>query len=147
MKILPHLLFVYIVWVAMSRTAVWAEDFAGTADEAPPAVLGKEQPERMPFQPCFGAGYLPYAYPGFDTCPCGNDGCFHPNKYFCGGKAYRRQWLRKWVRSHLGRGSMLEGYPCPCIFPTTGRTYFYADTDRRDLLGTEAASLPDGLGE
>lgn len=58
-----------------------------------------------------------YQIPGFDACPCGNTGCFHPGRYYCGGKQYRRHWFRKWLRAHLGHGSMLDDVPCHCIAP------------------------------
>ena len=74
-------------------------------------------------QPCLGRGYVPYSYPAIDSCHCARTGCFHPARYYCGGKQYRKQWFHKWVKAHLGRGSMLDSYPCHCVYPTAGRPY------------------------
>lgn len=78
---------------------------------------GSPMPDLDSRSACLGDGYIPYGYPAFETCPCGNDGCFHPWRYYAGGKCYRRNWFHTWLRAHLGLGSMLEDYPCPCIFP------------------------------
>ncbi len=96
---------------------------------SPSEVVPNATPSRHRYetvQPRLGRGYVPYSYPAFDSCPCAQDGCFHPGRYYCGGKAYRKQWFRKWVKTHLGRGSMLDGYPCECISPTAGRPYLKA---------------------
>lgn len=69
-------------------------------------------------RPCIGAGYVPYAYPAVGSCPCGDDACFDPHRYYCCGKQYKRAWFHKWVGSHLGKRSMLDDYPCACIYPT-----------------------------
>lgn len=80
-------------------------------------------------QPCLGAGYVPYSYPGVDTCPCVRDGCFPPARYYCGGETYRNHWWSKWLRAHFAGGSMLDGYPCHCIFPTVGRPVLQTTPD------------------
>ncbi len=74
-------------------------------------------------QPCLGRGYVPYSYPAIGSCHCANNICFHPAKYYCGGKEYHKRWFHKWVKVHLGHGSMLENYPCHCVYPTVGRSY------------------------
>lgn len=131
MRGFPKLLIVVVIGITAAGATARGDETPGTSGEAtgnvlPPAPAGSPPRQVLP-QPCFGAGYLPYAYPGFETCPCGHDGCFHPAPYYCGGKPYGRQWLRKWIRAHLGCGSMLDGYPCPCIFPTVGRTYHHSN--------------------
>ena len=67
---------------------------------------------------CPQGSYIPYTYPAFESCPCGADGCYHPAPYYGGSQCYRRSWFHKWLRAHLGLGSMLEDYPCPCVLPT-----------------------------
>ena len=74
-------------------------------------------------RPCLGRGYVAYSYPAFGSCPCSGENCFHPGRYYCGGKPYRKQWFRKWLPAHLGHGSMLDDYACQCRFPTAGRAY------------------------
>lgn len=69
-------------------------------------------------RPCIGAGYVPYSYPAVGSCPCGDDACFDPHRYYCCGKQYKRAWFHKWVGSHVGKRSMLDDYPCACIYPT-----------------------------
>ena len=101
-----------------------ADPAAELPDEAPP--IAEEGLPHGVFRPCLGAGYVPYAYPAFGTCPCAEDGCFPAAPYFaCGrcGEAYRERWLKKWARAHFGHASMLDGYPCHCILPTAGRPY------------------------
>lgn len=70
---------------------------------------------------CPGQGYVPYAYPAFGSCPCGEDGCFHPRPYYacCGDSdpAYKQSFWRRWRRAHFRGGSMLDGVPCHCVFP------------------------------
>ncbi|MFQ5731383.1 MAG: hypothetical protein ACE5KM_05440 [Planctomycetaceae bacterium] len=125
-------LIVTIVVGAVFHAAVKGDDVAdsgkpnqqtgpydGTAKpgDRPPVV------ERSPFVPCIGRGYRSYMYPTFGSCPCGSSSCYHPGRYYCGGKSYKRQWYRTWVRAHLGKGSMLDPYRCECRFPTVGRTY------------------------
>lgn len=148
MRILPYLFFVNFLWIAMAGAVASAEEAfgtrGGTANEAQPSAMPLGQPAEIAFQSCFGAGYLPYAYPSFETCPCGSDGCFHPDRYYCGGKPYRQQWLLRWVRAHLGHGSMLDGYPCPCILPATGRAYFPLNLGVTDQLRNEIALPPNG---
>ncbi len=73
--------------------------------------------------PCYGAAYLSYAFPGFDMCPCSSDGCFHPARYHCDCGKYRKHWWRTWLRAHFKGGSMLELYPCHCVHPQVGRPY------------------------
>ena len=89
-------------------------------DRIPPVRTADQLPQQF-VRPCLGAGYVPYAYPGFETCPCGGDSCFHPAWYYCGGEPYRKRWWRTWLGAHVGRGSMLERHPCDCVFPGLGR--------------------------
>lgn len=89
----------------------------------PSAGRSAKSAQRTEYAPCIGRGYVPYAYPAVDSCQCGSDCCFNAGRYYCGGKPYRRQWFKTWLRAHLGKGSMLDQYPCECQFPTVGRTY------------------------
>ena len=93
--------------------------YDGTGDVGVPRRV--EQHTR--FVPCIGQGYISYAYPAFDSCPCGAKCCYHPGRYYYGGKPYKRQWFKTWLRAHLGKGSMLDPYPCDCRFPIAGRIY------------------------
>ena len=79
--------------------------------------------QTVPAPPCLGAGYIPYSYPAVDNCSCATDGCFPPARYYCGGEAYRDSWFRKWLRAQFCGGSMLDGYPCHCMFPSVGRVW------------------------
>lgn len=97
-------------------------------------------PRHAPAEPvyrCLGNGYVPYSYPGIGTCPCGppEAGCFHPWNYYHGGKSYKRSWLGKWLKAHLGHGSMLEGYPCHCTQPTVTRPYFERRDEKSEING------------
>ena len=83
-----------------------------------------ELPQTEGVWPCIGKGYVPYSYPAFGTCPCGENSCYDPARYYCGRKSYRMQWFRKWVRAHLGHGSMLDDVPCGCRFPGSVRPYY-----------------------
>ena len=99
------------------------------AAEAPPLANDHVEPEKKTYQvirPCLGSGYVPYTYSAIDSCPCGSDGCFHPHKYYFGGKSYRMRWLHRWLRAKCPHSShsMLEDYPCECIFPKYGRPYW-----------------------
>lgn len=85
----------------------------------PPPIATADRPILV--RPCLGAGYIPYSYPAVDSCPCARDDCFPPARYYCGGEAYRDHWWSKWLRAHFAGGSMLDGYPCHCVFPTVGR--------------------------
>ena len=93
----------------------------GSAPTAPSAHSAGRRYEWM--RPCLGRGYVAYSYPAFGSCPCSSENCFHPGRYYCGGKPYRKQWFRKWLRAHVGRGSMLDDHACECRFPTAGRAY------------------------
>lgn len=115
---------VLILW-SSERAGAQTDDAAGPVHTPPPAAV-PVYAKPSAFQPCFGSGYLAYPYPGFDTCPCGSDCCFHPGRYYHGGKPYRREWFGRWLRSHHGHGSMLDGYPHQCIFPRGGRPYIIA---------------------
>lgn len=116
--------------VTLSVTKLLAEDSTpaeGPRSSAPAdPQLRAENPSQSSFevfQPCLGRGYIPYSYPAFDSCPCAAGGCFHPAWYYCGGANYREQWFCRWLKVHLGHGSMLDGYPCDCIRPAAGRAY------------------------
>lgn len=86
------------------------------------------------FQPVFGRGYIAYSYPAVDSCPCVAIGCYHPGRYFHGGKTYRRHWRKRWLRAHLGLGSMLDEIPCDCILPTFGRPYHLGGVTAAETL-------------
>ena len=108
--------------VAQDRTTT--EPLPGNHRAAPAAVAdGDAAAGQTGVRAALGRGYLPYSYPGFNSCPCAWDGCFHPHRYYCGGEDYRRTWRQRWLRAHLGLGSMLDGYLCECIYPTAGRLY------------------------
>ena len=68
-----------------------------------------------------GRGYVPYTYPAVGSCPCGEDGCFHPGRYYACDDGYEKSFWRRWARAHFCGGSMLEGVPCRCVSPP-GRT-------------------------
>lgn len=75
-------------------------------------------------RPCIGVGYQPYTYPAVGTCPCGDSPCFHPQRYYCGGKTYKKSWMKKWIGTQFGKRSMLDDYCCDCLVPTAvPRTY------------------------
>ena len=107
---LSRIPIIFILGMAMTSAAFTAEQ------KSPPVTV-------QPTQPCFGIGYVPYGYPGFDVCPCGSDGCFHPARYHCECGSYRKHWWRTWLRAHFRGGSMLELYPCHCVQPQCGRPY------------------------
>lgn len=94
--------------------------------KTPPPIRRLEQGEQVLSRPCLGTGYVAYAYPAFGSCPCDTDRCFSPARYYCGGTSYHRQWFGKWIRAHFGKGSMLDEYPCECIYPTIGRLHLRA---------------------
>ena len=114
-----------------------------TKDDTSPKPARQEH--RL-IRPCLGRGYVPYSYPAIDSCPCARNCCFHPGRYYCGGKAYRKQWFRKWLRAHLGSGSMLDEYPCQCTFPTAGRPYLKsvssADTSSKAAVPPSLSPVP-----
>ena len=59
-------------------------------------------------------GYTPRAV---NSCPCRNANCFDAGRYYCDTKHYKKSWLRRWVRAHWGKASMLDAYPCECLHP------------------------------
>lgn len=71
-----------------------------------------------------GRGYVGYELPTLDSCPCSNDRCFHPCRYYFGGKPYVRSWCRRWLGAHVGRGSMLDAYAGQCLSPGLTRPYW-----------------------
>ena len=112
--------------LASATAGLAAQPPAEPADEpaqSPPPISTTADQPTIVVQPCLGAGYVPYSYPGVDTCPCAYDGCYPPARYYCGGETYRDHWWGKWLRAHFAGGSMLDGYPCHCVFPTTGRAW------------------------
>lgn len=114
---------VLMILAAVRAAAQEPEQLYDMRQETPPPIRRQARGEQAPSRVCLGTGYLPYSYPAFGSCPCALDQCFPPAPYYRGGKAYSTNWLRKWARAHLGRGSMLEAYACPCIYPTEGRLY------------------------
>ena len=114
-----------ILGVAMTaaccKTIIAADDMGDSASvekvHTPPISA------QQPVQPCYGAAYLSYTYPGYDVCPCDSDGCFHPARYHCDCGTYRKHWWRTWLRAHFKGGSMQELYPCHCMQPQVGRPY------------------------
>lgn len=89
---------------------------SSAAGQTPPGLAG-----RVALPDCPIAGYIPYAYPPFGSCPCGDDGCFHPRPYYAccgeGDPAYKKAFWRRWLRTHFRGGSMLDGVPCHCVYP------------------------------
>lgn len=83
-----------------------------------------------------------YTLPGFEVCPCGNSGCFHPARYYCGGKPYRKHWFRKWLCAHFGHGSMLENVPCHCVHPVSLHTAPAVPTPQHSAPETVVAPVP-----
>lgn len=84
-------------------------------------------------------GYIPYNYPAMGSCPCGEDGCFRPIRYYACDNGYEKSFWRRWLRAHFRGGSMLEGAPCQCISPP-GRVY-------RSPMASPAFVPPESLGE
>ena len=105
------------------------------AADVPPPIARQEAGRLHATRPELGTGYVPYRYPGFDTCPCADGGCYHPGWYYCGGKPYRQAWWRRWIGAHLGHGSMLDAYPCHCVQPSFGRLY---RSEAAELAPTES---------
>lgn len=130
--------------------------FTGTRakadDQLPPPQAAGDQPKLVqpavarhqaePVWPCIGNGYVPYSYPAFGTCPCGDNCCYDPSRYYCGGKSYRKQWFRKWLRTQVGRGSMLSDVPCSCRFPGTVKPYYRTVRHAKPLLDDEPMIPP-----
>ncbi len=74
--------------------------------------------------PRLGQGYVGYQLPAVDSCPCSNDRCFHPCRYYFGGNAYNKSWRRRWLSAQLGHGSMLDAYGGQCLSPGLTRPYW-----------------------
>jgi hypothetical protein len=81
------------------------------------AATAAEPVARVAVPTCPGRGYVPYSYPAIGSCPCGDDGCFDPGRYYACDDAYRKSFWRRWRRAHLCGGSMLNGVPCRCVVP------------------------------
>lgn len=123
----------------LATTALPAGALADDRDATGEKVAGTAAApmRRTPFVPCLGRGYVPYSYPALDSCPCGSNACYQPWRYYCGGKTYKRQWFRTWLKAHFGKGSMLDTYPCEYRFPTVGRTWLSSQP-----VGPPAGSVP-----
>ncbi|GAB5441369.1 MAG: hypothetical protein Fues2KO_17180 [Fuerstiella sp.] len=88
---------------------------AGEVAPSPEFIVSHEA-----IRPCIQSGYVSYEYPAVGSCHCGDDGCFHPHRYYCcSSDAYKKGWMRKWIGTQLGKRSMLDDYLCECICPTT----------------------------
>lgn len=74
--------------------------------------------------PRLGRGYVGYELPAVDSCPCSNDRCFPPCRYYFGGKPYVRSWYGRWLGAHFGHGSMLDAYSGWCLSPGLTRPYW-----------------------
>ncbi len=147
----PVGIFAGMAWAIIGMAgAVSAQDRVATEppsteNRAAPAVLAEREAASgygTALRAVLGRGYVPYSYPGFNSCPCAWDGCFHPHRYYCGADEYRRTWRQRWVRAHLGLGSMLDGYPCECIYPTVGRTYSL-DAGTNNQAGSRLSPQPE----
>lgn len=84
-------------------------------------ATGASEPARITVSACPGEGYIAYSLPAIGSCPCGDDRCFHPGRYYTcrgdGDPAYKKAFWRRWFRAHFRHGSMLEGVPCECVAP------------------------------
>ncbi len=84
-------------------------------------AVGAAEPGRISLSTCPGQGYVGYSYPAIGSCPCRDDRCFHPGRYYaCGDDAdstYKKSFWKRWCRAHFCGGSMLNGVPCQCISP------------------------------
>ncbi len=79
----------------------------------PAATTSLSDSPTCPPATCY-RGYTPRAV---NSCPCRNANCFDASRYYCGGKQYKKSWLRRWVRAHWGKASMLDAYACECLYP------------------------------
>lgn len=126
LRILPVMAVIVLSSVTLAHAddvETYEQDGLRTRRSEALRVKDSQPAESPSFHPMLGRGYIPYTYPAIDSCPCATNGCFDPSRYYCGGKQYRKQWFRKWVKAHFGRGSMLDDYPCHCINPVYGRPY------------------------
>jgi hypothetical protein len=82
------------------------------------AAAASEPAGQMLVPTCPGRGYVAYSYPAFGSCPCEEDRCFHPGRYYSCSDAYEKSFWRRWRRAHFHGGSMLDDVPCHCIDPS-----------------------------
>jgi len=87
-----------------------------------PTSLAAAEPVRISLTPCPGQGYIAYRYPAVGSCPCADESCFHPSRYYacCGDadQAYRKQFWKRWLKAHFCGASLLDGVPCRCVSPS-----------------------------
>ena len=117
---------ILLAGILLLPVAARGDESATSDGDSKPAVASETSTSKTTaasyeaVRPCIGSGYVPYTYPALGTCRCGNDGCFHPHRYYCcNSDAYKKGWLRKWVGTQLGKRSMLDDYRCECICPTS----------------------------
>ncbi len=97
---------------------LWFSNVTNGGDALPEERNQKTYVSYEAIRPCIGTGYRAYSYPAVGTYSFGDEHCFHPQRYYCGGKPYKKAWLHKWVGTQLGKRSMLDDYSCDCLHPT-----------------------------
>ncbi len=115
--LLPAALTLLVGGSTVGRAQDGEADAAAVAESGGSQQAVEHQRAYQMIRPCIGLGYLPYSYPAVGSCPCGDDLCFHPHRYYCCGKEYKKAWFHKWVGAHCGKRSMLDDYCCPCLYP------------------------------
>ncbi len=147
--LLPTAMALLIGGATVARAQNGETEPADPASVAGPEGLPPVAENQWTYQairPCIGAGYLAYSYPAVGSCPCGDDLCFDPHRYYCCGKQYKKAWLHKWLGSHLGKRSMLDDYCCPCLYPrAVPRPYLRRVKLANEPLPLESPPLPEHL--
>lgn len=115
--LLPAALMLLVGGSAAGRAQDGEADAAPVSESDGSQPVAEHQRAYQLIRPCIGAGYIAYSYPAVGSCPCGDDLCFNPHRYYCCGKEYKKAWFHKWAGSHLGKRSMLDDYCCPCLYP------------------------------
>ena len=133
--------------VATAQETYRLPEAAEEVEPVQPSILDRSDDRAYEVvSPRLGRGYVGYELPAVDSCPCSNDRCFHPCRYYFGGKPYVRSWCRRWLGAHFGHGSMLDAYPSQCLSPGLTRPYWRAvSAEELDSGPTpvEATPLPE----
>lgn len=86
-----------------------------------PRISVATEPGRISVTSRPGTNYVGYSYPAFGSCPCMNDRCLLPGRYYAhcgeGDATYKKAFWKRWLRAHFCGGSMLDGVPCECSNP------------------------------